>query len=196
MLDNHNFIDQSIPELNPQGLDKKVADNISPMELYCLVRKQIEHEDELVNQRVNWLLFSQAFFFGTFATILTTGTVIIYQSFIIDLVATTGIVLCIFGFFSILAAMESHGKLTKFWQESEYRIAFPQISGVAKQRNLSLLKSNGSIFAGGIPLLITLLWLLVLLFVSFTYIAVFVAPVAVISLFLMVKSLLNTTEYY
>jgi hypothetical protein len=196
MLDTHKLIEQSTPEANPQDLHKTYACSVSAMEAYSLVRQQIEHEDELVNQRVNWLLFSQAFFFGTFATILTTGTVPIDQSLMIDLIATTGIVLCICAFSSILAAMESHGRLTKFWRDSEDRIGFPQISGVTKQANISLLKSNGSIFAGGIPLLITLLWLLVLLFVSFSYIAIFVTPVAVISLCVMIKSLLRTTEYY
>jgi hypothetical protein len=196
MLENHKLIEQSTHEVNPQDLHKTSACSTSAMEVYNLVRQQIEHEDELVNQRVNWLLFSQAFFFGTFATILTTGTELSYQSLMIDLIATTGIVLCICGFSSILAAMESHGRLTKFWQDSKDRIRFPQISGVKEQGNFSLLKSNGSIFAGGIPLLITLLWLLVLLFVSFTYIAIFVTPVAVISLYVMIKSLLKTTEYY
>lgn len=196
MLDSNELIGQSAHDVNPQDLNKIATYSISQMELYCLIRKQIEHEDELVNQRVNWLLFSQAFFFGTFATILTTGAVISYQDFIIDLVATTGIMLCIFGFFSILAAMESHGQLTKFWRESEHGKAFPEISGVLEQHGISRLKTNGSIFAGGIPLLITILWLLVLLFVSFTYIAIFVTPVSLISLFFMIKSLLKTTEYY
>ena len=100
-----------------------------------------------------------------------------YQDFILDLVTTTGIMLCIFGFFSILAAMVSHGKLTKFWRESEHGKAFPEISGVQEQHSISRLRTNGSIFAGGIPLLITILWLLVLLFVSFTYVSILVTPI-------------------
>ena len=39
-------------------------------EYYGLIRGQIEHHDQLVNQRITWLIITQAFFFGAYATLL------------------------------------------------------------------------------------------------------------------------------
>jgi hypothetical protein len=43
---------------------------VSRAEYYRLIRSQIEHEDNLVNQRVIWQIISQAFIFGAYATVL------------------------------------------------------------------------------------------------------------------------------
>lgn len=37
---------------------------------YGLIRGQIEHHDNLVNQRVIWQIITQAFFFGAYASLL------------------------------------------------------------------------------------------------------------------------------
>lgn len=39
-------------------------------EFYQLIHEQISNEDNSMNQRVNWLIVSQSFFFGGFATLL------------------------------------------------------------------------------------------------------------------------------
>ena len=44
--------------------------DLSLAELYSLIRSQIEHENELVSQRVIWQILTQAFFFGAYATLL------------------------------------------------------------------------------------------------------------------------------
>jgi len=40
---------------------------VSELDRYRLVRQQIEHEDNLVSQRLSWLLGSQSFLFTAFA---------------------------------------------------------------------------------------------------------------------------------
>lgn len=39
-------------------------------EYYGLIRGQIEHHDQLVNQRITWPIITQAFFFGAYAILL------------------------------------------------------------------------------------------------------------------------------
>ena len=40
---------------------------LSLAELYVLIRNQIEHENDLVNQRGIWQILTQPFFFGAYA---------------------------------------------------------------------------------------------------------------------------------
>ncbi|HEY9697886.1 MAG TPA: hypothetical protein V6D10_11525 [Trichocoleus sp.] len=40
-------------------------------DFYQLIHEQISNEDSSMNERVNWLIFSQSFFFGGFATLLS-----------------------------------------------------------------------------------------------------------------------------
>src|SRR5256885_1229778 len=46
--------------------------NISPLETYQLFRNRIEHEDNLIMQRLSWLMASQSFLFTAYA-IVTNG---------------------------------------------------------------------------------------------------------------------------
>jgi len=43
---------------------------VTPLEQYHVVRAQIEHEDNLVSQRLSWLLASQSFLFTAYAITL------------------------------------------------------------------------------------------------------------------------------
>jgi hypothetical protein len=45
--------------------------DLNRAEYYELIRGQIEHEDQTVNQRVIWQIISQAFFFGAYASLVT-----------------------------------------------------------------------------------------------------------------------------
>jgi hypothetical protein len=44
--------------------------SLSPVDLYHLVRSQIEHEDNLVSARLSWLLASQSCVFTAYAITL------------------------------------------------------------------------------------------------------------------------------
>lgn len=46
------------------------AKSLNSAEFYHLIRGHIESEDSLVNQRVNWLIFSQSFLFSTFVALI------------------------------------------------------------------------------------------------------------------------------
>src|SRR3954467_1632296 len=42
----------------------------SPLERYHILRDQIQHEDNLITQRLSWLMASQAFLFSAYAILL------------------------------------------------------------------------------------------------------------------------------
>ena len=48
------------------------VENISPLERYQVFRNRIEHEDNLIMQRLSWLMASQSFLFTAYA-IVTNG---------------------------------------------------------------------------------------------------------------------------
>src|SRR5947199_10543454 len=48
------------------------SEPISPLERYHLFRSRIEHEDNLIMQRLSWLMASQSFLFTAYA-IVTNG---------------------------------------------------------------------------------------------------------------------------
>ena len=45
------------------------AENISPLERYRIFRSRIEHEDNLIVQRLSWLMASQSFLFTAYAIV-------------------------------------------------------------------------------------------------------------------------------
>jgi hypothetical protein len=48
------------------------SENLSPLERYQIFRNRIEHEDNLILQRLSWLMASQSFLFTAYA-IVTNG---------------------------------------------------------------------------------------------------------------------------
>lgn len=59
-----------MPEvLNPSELDQ--AKPLTTADFYQLIHEQLNNEDNSMNQRVNWLIVSQSFFFSGFATLLS-----------------------------------------------------------------------------------------------------------------------------
>jgi hypothetical protein len=48
------------------------SENLSPLERYQVFRSRIEHEDNLIMQRLSWLMASQSFLFTAYA-IVTNG---------------------------------------------------------------------------------------------------------------------------
>lgn len=89
------------------------------IELYDLIRKQIQHEDTLVNQRLTWLLYSQAFLFTFFYTLFTTilkqFEVIVIVLNVLIAISFFGVILCLLAIGSILGAYKAIKHLRDFW---------------------------------------------------------------------------------
>jgi hypothetical protein len=49
---------------------ESVPESIAGIQYYRIIRSQIEHEDNLINQRLSWFVASQAFLFSAYAILL------------------------------------------------------------------------------------------------------------------------------
>lgn len=92
------------------------------------VRNAIEHENELVNHRVTWLLVSQGALFAAFGTMFSkwlespSNSITALPLFMISFL---GVVLCANIYVNISAAHTQLGRLTKWW----YREAYQRVEG-------------------------------------------------------------------
>src|ERR687892_61360 len=60
---------------------KTVLESISRIEYYQIIRSQIEHEDNLINQRLSWFVAAQAFLFSAYAILLNAPSQVRLESF-------------------------------------------------------------------------------------------------------------------
>lgn len=142
------------------------AENISPLERYQIFRNRIEHEDNLVMQRLSWLMASQSFLFTAYA-IVTNGmsslpatgeNVFIHHlstlARIIPIVALLNSLLILI---SILGALKAIRELRDAYrqQPGNLGIIALQTSKIARRLGLSA------------PILLPLLFLAVWLFLLF-----------------------------
>jgi hypothetical protein len=93
---------------------------LPPLDYYNVVRARIEHEDNLIVQRLSWLVASQSFFFTAYA-IVTNGLATQPQSIrshfmeqlelLFRLIPIVAALTCILIYISILAAVVSMNRL-------------------------------------------------------------------------------------
>jgi hypothetical protein len=138
---------------------------ISPVEQYHAVRSQIEHEDNLVSQRLSWLLASQSFLFTAYAITLNGPIQLHYQGYesqvrlLIILLPLVGITSNVLIWTSILAGMSAMKKL---------KHSFERCIGSDCVAGLPPIQTKGAALLGGqlgpvlIPLLFLGVWLALL----------------------------------
>jgi len=142
---------------------------ISLEKRFELIREQIKHEDELINQRLNWLLLSQGFLFAAFTAIITADkTQIIVNPntlhWIIAGIPVTGLAFNLFSFFGLDAAYRSLKYLRLNWikyqpssnQDQAYYESFPQVTW----------QKPAITTASGTPIIISAVWLLICIAVN------------------------------
>jgi hypothetical protein len=133
---------------------------LQPIEHYRAVRSQIEHEDNLVAQRLSWLLASQSFLFTAYAITLNGPVQSHFKSFeassalLMSLLGVVGIVSAVLIWVSILAGMAAMRKL---------RLDFERYVGSDLPRSLPPIQTRGLELRFGQlgPLLIPLLFIAV-----------------------------------
>jgi hypothetical protein len=95
--------------------------DFSPLQMYTLIRAQIEHEDNLINQRLAWLLASQSFLFTAFAILLNAPEHVKIPAFdakiavISQMVPLVGLLSDILIYVSIFAGIIAMRKLRAHW---------------------------------------------------------------------------------
>lgn len=87
--------------LSFRNMDDQQQSEIPELDRYRLIRQQIEHEDNLVSQRLSWLLGSQSFLFTAYAISLN-GPVQIRSK---ALESTLGLLIVLLPLVSILSAL-------------------------------------------------------------------------------------------
>jgi hypothetical protein len=139
--------------------------SISLVEQYQVVRSQIEHEDNLVSQRLSWLLASQAFLFTAYAITLNGPVQLHYQAYeshvrlLIVLLPLVGIISALLIWASILAGIAAMKKL---------KSDFEQRVGKSVPLGLPPIQTTGAALRGGqlgpvlIPLLFLSVWMVLL----------------------------------
>ena len=139
---------------------------VSPVEQYHAVRSQIEHEDNLVSQRLSWLLASQSFLFTAYAITLNGPVQSHFKSFeansslLISMLVLVGIASAVLIWVSILAGIAAMNKL---------KCHFEDCVGKRYPAGLPPIQTTGIALRGGqlgpvlIPLLFIGVWLVLLL---------------------------------
>ena len=110
------------------------------------VRSAIEHENELTNHRITWLLNSQAFLFAAFVLTFQASSrndvapnnYPVYK-IVLSAIALTGIFVCAYLSLGILAAQKQHNTLVEWWQNRNKDHAnHPPICGKAPLAYINL----------------------------------------------------------
>ena len=136
--------------------------------LYELLRKQLEHEDNLINHRLNWLLLSQGFLFVAYSTILTTDNLNPTQKvWPLRILILFAVVVSALTCSSIWAAFRAIQELRACWLRSnkaeskeereKLETDFPPIVWDGCTRSSRL--ARGEYAAVGIPIFVILAWI-------------------------------------
>ncbi|MHC4396736.1 MAG: RipA family octameric membrane protein [Planctomycetota bacterium] len=104
-------------------------------EYYKLARKQIVHEDNLINNRTNWLLATQGLLFAAFGVVVdNVETVPAEGKLLMYVFPLVGIFLTVITFLSVLGAALAMKNIKADWEEqlkqmsvSEFKIDLPPV---------------------------------------------------------------------
>src|SRR6266516_4853442 len=117
------------------------TEHLTQKEIYVMLRSQIEHEDQNIDSRINWLLVSQGFLLISFTTALTLVADRKLSLSITYVIASIAIVLNLFSLMGVLASFFHLADLVKFWKSphppknnklTALRREFPPLLGETK----------------------------------------------------------------
>ena len=139
---------------------------LSEIDRYRLVRQQIEHEDNLVSQRLSWLLGSQSFLFTAYAISLNGPTQIrskqleAHLGLLLVILPLVSIISAFLIWIAVLAGTWTMYKLRRIY-EREFAQSFGNQIPPVQSTGLALLMGH---FAPMIlPLVFMVVWLLLVL---------------------------------
>ncbi len=134
--------------------------------LYDTLRRQIEHEDGLITQRISWLVASQSFLFTAFAIAANTqegasSPRALRHAHLLDLLPSVAIGADVLIYISILGGVVALGKLRERWDGATTpteRAQLPPLQGPTAGRWMGIAS----------PLLLPLVFLAVWIFLLVT----------------------------
>ena len=150
--------------MNAPTLDEKP---LSPLEYYNVIRARIEHEDNLIVQRLSWLVASQSFLFTAYA-IVTNGLTTqppqpacIHFSaqlqLLFQLIPIVGTLTCLLIYISILAAVASMKRLRDSYH-SRFGVNENELPPIMTRPPIRLLGHSAAVL---LPLVFTIVWLVI-----------------------------------
>ena len=143
---------------------------LSLAELYGVIRSQIEHEDNLVAQRVIWQILTQAFFFGAYTSLVNApkeAKNFLFESeqtLLLWLIPTAALFAGVLTYIGILSSLKTIVSLRQLYEghvnsqvlrDSSSRL-YPEIQGPP------LLRYAGMLSPAVLPIVFTISWLVVL----------------------------------
>ena len=94
-------------------------ESISGIQYYKIIRSQIEHEDNLINQRLSWFVAAQAFLFSAYAILLNAPSQVRLEGFgtqqelLFFLIPLVAIGVSILIYITVIAAMLTTANLRR-----------------------------------------------------------------------------------
>ena len=137
--------------------------SLSSWEYYLLFRNRIEHEDNLIMQRLSWLVASQSFLFTAYAIALNglisvpataTGPLVRLEKLLLQLVPVVAVLTCSLIYASIIAAV----KAIRALRES-YRSPFVETKVLPDVMAATPIRRLGLSAPLLLPLVFTVVWL-------------------------------------
>ena len=116
--------------------------SVSTADFYRIIRAQIEHEDNLVTQRLSWFLASQAFLFSALAILINGPEVSRFgareQMVFFRVIPVLGIAIGVLIWFAIWGGVLSMARLRRLALTRTDLSGFPPIHGPRKTRFMGL----------------------------------------------------------
>ena len=105
--------------------------NKAARKYYELAREQIVHEDNLINNRTNWLLAAQGLLFAAFGVvvdIIKEGKPVPHEvEFFMKVFPPVGILLAVFAFLSVLGAILAMKSINADWDTRLEEMSAPDV---------------------------------------------------------------------
>ncbi|MDN5943217.1 MAG: hypothetical protein L0H94_15165 [Nitrospira sp.] len=144
---------------------------LSLAELYRLIRGQIDHEDDMVNQRVLWSLLTQAFFFGAYVALLNAPSepknflFANEQKLLLWLLPIAALLTGLLAYVGIISSLKSIAHLRHMFQDHEHAKALTDHSakGYPDIQGPPHLRKFGFITPAWMPMIFIIAWLIVLM---------------------------------
>jgi len=138
---------------------------ISTDRYYSIIRGQIEHEDDLLGQRLSWFVGAQAFLFTAYAITLSNSGpshvqwVVDRMHLLLILIPVTAILSCILIYMTVIAGLVAIADLRRLYRahtEQAQTIGLPPVQGY---RRTQLLGQAAPLF---VPIVFLVVWTIVL----------------------------------
>jgi len=131
-----------------------------------MIAEEIRHEDNLIGQRMTWMVISQSFFFGTFATLAGEATVVKSESGAVRLLLLVIPLVGVFLPLLVLVAMgAAHYAIAQWRAERDRLFELPEARQLhwPRLKNSKMVSRLGQLLPVAASVGFMLAWLLIMI---------------------------------